>query len=264
MKAYLTAFLMAWGNFLLLPCPRHKWDEQSKNLMLGWLPLIGFVVGFLWCALIMLAGRLLGLPLMLTALISTFYIYAICGFIHLDGFMDVADAVLSRRSQEERIRILKDARVGAFAVISLFFLLLTFFVLQFLFLEERVWTGNLLALTIIPVASRMAASLAVLCFEPMKTSGYSLAHRQDRGRSMILCLGSGQALILAVAILSSIMGNIHDGPEVMVAGYVTAAATLFCCLGARKNLGAMNGDIAGFSICAGEAIGMCALVLLTI
>ena len=41
------------------------------------------------------------------------------GFLHLDGFMDSCDAILSRRDLEERRRILKDPHTGSFAVISL-------------------------------------------------------------------------------------------------------------------------------------------------
>lgn len=51
----------------------------------------------------------------------------ITGMLHLDGFMDVCDAILSRRSKEEKLRILKDSATGAFAVIPLVIL----FFLQF-------------------------------------------------------------------------------------------------------------------------------------
>mgnify|MGYP003379827227 CR=1 FL=1 len=36
----LTGFLMAWGNFIILPCPKKKWDDDLKNYMLGFLPTI--------------------------------------------------------------------------------------------------------------------------------------------------------------------------------------------------------------------------------
>ena len=48
------------------------------------------------------------------------------GGIHLDGFMDTKDALNSYGSREEKLRILKDSRVGAFAVIRLALYLLIF------------------------------------------------------------------------------------------------------------------------------------------
>ena len=29
---YVTAFFMAWGNFLKIPCPVKKWDEKLNKL----------------------------------------------------------------------------------------------------------------------------------------------------------------------------------------------------------------------------------------
>ena len=40
----------------------------------------------------------------------------------MDGFMDTSDALSSYRTKEERLRILKDPHIGAFAVISLLML----------------------------------------------------------------------------------------------------------------------------------------------
>ncbi len=37
------------------------------------------------------------------------------GFLHLDGLLDLADALLGARPREERLRILKDPHLGAFA-----------------------------------------------------------------------------------------------------------------------------------------------------
>ena len=59
----------------------------------------------------------LEMPVVLTAAVMTVYPFLISGCIHLDGFMDVNDAVMSRRPLEDRQRILKDSHVGSCAVI---------------------------------------------------------------------------------------------------------------------------------------------------
>ena len=47
----ITGLFMAWGNFLSLPCPVKKWDNDLKNYMLGFLPTIGMIIGVVWAGL---------------------------------------------------------------------------------------------------------------------------------------------------------------------------------------------------------------------
>ena len=87
----ITAFFMAWGNFLTIPCPLKKWDNDLKNNMLAFLPSIGAVVGGLWVLLIWII-RLIGnhtelpvqIPVSLGAIIAVYFLFACCGFMHLD------------------------------------------------------------------------------------------------------------------------------------------------------------------------------------
>lgn len=67
-------------------------------------------------------ARLLNLPSAVRALILCAFPWLVTGFLHLDGFMDVCDAVLSRCDLETRQRILKDSHCGSFAVICMILL----------------------------------------------------------------------------------------------------------------------------------------------
>ncbi len=82
------------------------------------LPFIGAVVGGLW-ALAAWGLGYLSCPGPVRALVLAAVPWLATGFLHLDGYMDVCDAVLSRRDLATRQRILKDSHCGAFAVISL-------------------------------------------------------------------------------------------------------------------------------------------------
>ena len=44
--------------------------------------------------------------------------FAVTGGIHMDGYLDTADAMASWQPRERRLEILKDSNAGAFAVIS--------------------------------------------------------------------------------------------------------------------------------------------------
>ena len=111
MKDWFYAFFMAWGMFLAIPCPFPRWRESARGKMLTCLPLTGVLLGGLWALLAWALARLhLSGPV--AALILAVFPWLATGFLHLDGFMDVCDAVLSRRDLETRQKILKDSRRG--------------------------------------------------------------------------------------------------------------------------------------------------------
>ena len=66
MREWITAFFMAWGMFLAIPCPCKRWDERARQKMLVCLPLVGLVVGGVWAVLALL---LRGAPVGLRALL---------------------------------------------------------------------------------------------------------------------------------------------------------------------------------------------------
>ena len=118
MKEYLHGFIMCQSMFCAIPCPVQLWDENARDRMLPMLPIVGLEIGALWALLGWITGQL-GLPALVRGLILGVYPYLATGFLHLDGFMDVTDAVKSCRDLAKRREILKDSHVGSFAVIGL-------------------------------------------------------------------------------------------------------------------------------------------------
>ena len=155
MKTYFHAFLMCQSMFCAIPSPSQIWDEKAQDKMLPMLPLVGLELGLLWAVLDDLA-MLLKLPGVVTALILGAYPFVVTGYLHLDGFMDVTDAVRSCRDLDRRREILKDSHVGSFAVIGLCLLLVT----QVAFLTLGV--GERKILIFLPAVSRCGSALAVM------------------------------------------------------------------------------------------------------
>ena len=85
--------------------------------MLLFLPAVGLEIGAIWALLAWLC-RYLALPAPVAGVALGAYPFVVTGFIHLDGFMDVTDAVRSCRDLARRREILKDSHVGSFAVIG--------------------------------------------------------------------------------------------------------------------------------------------------
>ena len=177
----VTAFFMAWGNFFSAPCPYKKWDENCKRLMLVFLPVIGGFIGGIWYLLWLFLG-FVEAPLPIAAAALTLVPFLLSGFIHLDGFMDCMDAILSRRAIEERLKILKDPCVGSFAVITTIIIFLLSAAAMYSILNmgigTRITGGTnhvMLALVLVPVMSRIQSSIAVLTRRPLASSQYNKA-----------------------------------------------------------------------------------------
>lgn len=288
---------MAWGNFCSLPCPAKRWDNNYTSLMLGFLPLIGLVIGIIWSA-VYFGLVYLGFPFFVVAFLITFLPFALCGFMHMDGFMDCCDAIMSRRPLEERQRILKDSNTGAFAVVSMIFLILGYFC----FLSTAVTSGvDFANMVMIVVLSRAVSGLHVLICKPMGQSQY--AQMQEETEALINSEVSEaveisetvetfekteeiancetdekaeepaaskkstkkQGIILLCVLLAIISALAFWSSSYLIATALVSAFTALGCLiavqYAKKNLGGMSGDIAGFGIIWGELMGVFALVL---
>ena len=240
MSDWIYGFFMAWGMFLTIPCPKKIWRESARRKMLACLPLIGLIVGGIW-ALCAWLGSFLPQPL--AALLCAAAPWLITGFMHLDGYMDVCDAVLSRRDLETRQRILKDSHCGAFAVICLALLVLCQWAV-FLSAEALPpWP-----LPLIPAASRACAALAVPTLRPMSTSQYSA---MTRGGAPVVFA----AIVLAAVCGLSVLLWDSFAPLAAAVCYWLAAWYAF------RQLDGMSGDVSGFALTIAELGGAAVLVL---
>ena len=247
MKKAITGFFMSWGMFCAIPCPLKIWDENAKLYSVVMLPVLGLVIGAVWAAAAFLLS-FLNLPQLLLAAILTVCPALISGFIHLDGFMDCCDAILSRRDLAERQRILKDSHTGAFAVISVVILFLLQFGAFSDFAGENVWM-----LVFLPSAARCASAVAVLSFQPIGHSGYAKAFENGKKGYKIAAW-----LILAVLAIVPVVIFGVSGVFAVIAQIAAFLAILY----GRSQLGGMSGDISGYGITISELVGAIAIAIL--
>lgn len=257
----ITGFFMAWGNFCAIPCPCKKWDEKARKQMLVMFPVIGLIIGALWYALFLLL-KAAGIPVPLSAALMTAYPFLASGFIHLDGFMDCNDAILSRRPLEERQRILKDSRVGAFAVITAILLFMVFFAAMWSLIDQgggsAIW-----CLVLAPVLARALPARDIMAMRPLSTSQYEQSFEDGKNQTYKWVL-TAIWLVAALALLTA--GRYLDlrcGGNAFQAAGVMAAAQLAVALisgaYARKQLGGMSGDIAGYMLIWSELAAVVSL-----
>lgn len=260
----VTGFFMAWGNFCAIPCPCKIWDEKARQHMLAAIPAVGLVIGILWWGLFWTV-RLLAVPIPVSAALMTAYPFVVSGFIHLDGFMDCNDAILSRRPLEERQRILKDSHVGAFAVITAILLFMVFFASMWSILETgKSWAGWCLMAA--PLLARCLPTKDVLTKKPLSTSQYDKsfdprANRRFKWLLEIIWLLAVLILTGAAAVTAGTAGNGFFKAALIMAAAQLAASILSGSYG-RKQLGGMSGDIAGYTIVWGELAAVLSLAVI--
>lgn len=254
MKDYLIAFSMTQSMFCALPFPCRAWIEEARNKMLLFLPVVGLEIGLLWWGLSCLL-QALELPVLVGGLLMCAWPYLSTGFIHLDGFLDVTDAIGSWRPLEKRREILKDSHIGAIAVIWCVFLILAGFAL---FASAPVYTSvfadtGAKCLILVPMMSRCCSALAVMKLKPMHTSQYAASQgTSPKWHSVFLML-----LALASAATGFVCwGKYGLVPLSCLVGYGVALWNSY------RLLEGMNGDISGYCITISELCAVAVYALL--
>ena len=100
----LDSMLMAFSLYSRIPVPQAKWNEKSMRWCICFLPLVGAVIGLVFFGVFRCA-QYSDLPDTATALLLTAVPLIITGGFHVDGFMDVADALSSYKTREEKPKL---------------------------------------------------------------------------------------------------------------------------------------------------------------
>jgi len=251
MKRYFKGLYMSFGMFCAIPLPKHIWDDKCMNLMLPFFPLIGAIIGAMWWGLAELL-TFSGIHIILVSAVLAIFPFFITGFLHLDGYMDTSDAVLSRRPLEDKLRILKDPHTGAFAVIMVAVLFILQFAAMYVAVENAEYFMLLIFISVIP---RCCSALSNLCLKPMTQSGYGNMFRQNTGISHKLFL----IFILLISIgLSFWFAWIYGLIVVasVISGYILAMAYAY------KDFKGISGDLIGYSLVLSELCGLFAFAVI--
>lgn len=251
MKNLINGFIMALSMFTILPMPYKVWKDESVRHMMKLYPLVGLVVGIInYC--VYRISDYLNLSTILIAAITMVAPFIITGMLHLDGFMDVSDALLSRRDQKEKIRILKDPNTGAFAVISLAILFIIDFAAMYTLVENKI---NVIGIIIIPIISRVLMALMLIKKDSMKESSLGSYFKKDTGKIDIIIL----YLFLLISSISFIV--IFNLKAILVPVFMIISAVLSVNK-STKELGGMSGDSAGYGLVIAEVIGILCLAII--
>lgn len=227
-KSRLSEFLSALGLLSRLPVrPReiHPMHQAAWSF-----PLVGLVIGTL-AALLASIALWGGLPPQIAALLALGSMILMTGALHQDGLADTADGLWGGWTQERRLEIMRDSRIGTYGVLSLILCL----VLQGCALSTHFERGTgVAALITAAVASRAAMVPIMSMLPPARRDG--LGHASGRPSGPMTTFALGLALLIAIAL---------TGAGFVAVALGAALPVLWLAQTAHARIGGFTGDTLG-------------------
>ena len=204
----MTGLRLAIGFLTVLPVAPA--GEARMGPARAWFPLVGLGLGGVLLALDVAARE--GLPSLVVGAILVAALLVLTRAIHTEGFLDCCDGLFGAYTREDRLRILRDTHVGAFAVIGgAALLLLKWSALAGIPDEAR--TGLLL---VFPCLSRLGMVTTMALFPYAREQGLGTSFQEGRTLwqvglglatatvASVLFLGGGGAILLGVVVVVSL------------------------------------------------------------
>lgn len=237
--------IVAFSLYSKIPVPIFEWKEDDMKHNLVFLPWIGALIGGIIASL-SLVFRLLELPELCKGALYSLVPLFVTGGFHLDGFMDVQDALKSYKPKEEKLKILKDPHIGAFSVIKL----LEFAIIWAAAMSVLLKADDKNAVYVFAAIffeARAAAGILSLTLKHAKKDGMLNMETEKMGRRDLAFL------IMEAALGAALM--IYLKP--LTAAIAIAGLLIFCLYYKQlcyKELGGVTGDTSGYFITAAEEI----------
>ncbi len=245
---YFEPLFIALSTYSIIPVPQFDWNEKNMKYTICFFPAVGVICGaacYLWCQV----GRLLAVSDLFLAAVAVCLPLLITGGIHMDGYMDTMDALVSHRSREKKLEILKDPHCGAFAVLYL----AIYLILSFGLYVELLQMGDLSVICPGFVLSRALSACCAVNLPNANKAGMLCAYTKNTERKTanvflgfilvlsaigILCIDWIRGGMILIAAVCSVCGYYYiamkefDGVTGDTSGFFLQVCELACLFGA--------------------------------
>ena len=229
----MRSLIIAFSMYSRIPMPRCEWNERGMKYSMCFFPLVGAVLGMCSAGVYFALGAL-GFGGISRALVLAVVPILVTGGIHMDGYLDTVDAKSSWKSREEKLQILKDPHMGAFACIYG----IVYMLLAAAFFSEA-GNGEIISIAMGYIFSRILSGLSVVTFKKAKREGMAAASA-DASPGAVRWILALEFVVCAAAMTAVC-------PRYGLASLAVGA----CCFGwyrhmAYKSFGGITGDLAGY------------------
>jgi adenosylcobinamide-GDP ribazoletransferase len=232
--------------FAFLTILRVGYDEDVlPGRSFAFYPVVGLVIGLILFVITLSAQRLFSPDV--TAFFILIGWVILTGGLHLDGFGDSCDGLFATVEPDRRLEIMKDSRVGSWAVVGLALLLL----------GKWVALQNVKPVMLIlpPVVGRWAMVIAVYAFPYARATGVGAYFRTGFGRWQAIIASVVTTVIVIGASIAADLRAILILPLVVL---IVWGAGRWA---ASRLGGGLTGDVYG-ALC--ELVELLTLLMLTI
>jgi adenosylcobinamide-GDP ribazoletransferase len=191
---------------LVPPLIRRPFTPAEMGRAVGWFALVGVLLGAALAGIDFVLGLLF--PQSVTAALLLAVWVVLTGALHLDGFLDTCDGLLGGQTPEARLRIMRDERAGAFAVIGGILLLLV----KFSCLASV--PSRTLPLLVTPAIGRWGMAVAVVAFPYARPDGLGRWMKDHAGwwqatlatiTVLVIAIVTTRWLVLVIVALAAVM-----------------------------------------------------------
>lgn len=244
----MRLFLIALQFLTRLPTPRGlRPSEEEMGRSARMYPLVGLVLGMILALEHLLLLQLPGFAAFFRGAFLAATQVVLTGGLHLDGLMDTADGLLSGRSRERIIEIMKDSRVGANAVLAAFCLLL----LKAGALASLASPVQAMVPLFMPVLGRWVALRLAAQYSHAGAAGLGRVVMHGAGRAELV---RGSSICLAAAAAAAALPALAGGDpgaygrvlfHLGLLWLAAAAAGAAVARAAVRKIGGLTGDVIG-------------------
>ncbi len=236
-KEFFKGFILSIGFFTIFRIP-----VQIKNITNDTYRFLALTIpfnGILLASSLILIFIFLSyfLPVTHSAIISSVAYFALYGFLHLEAFVDIVDAIYASHSGKDTYAILKDSHIGAIGAIAIFcFIIVKITLFVYLLIHHKY-----LIIFIITFLSRLSATWLIYGYDFHPKSKFILSMKKSiLKKDMII-------LFLFVALLSLLFKSVHLLVLMLLFSWELKNYLI-------KKIGFLNGDGLGFVIEVNEVL----------
>ena len=249
MKTFWNSLIGAFGVYSIVPMPNVELSKEDVKYSMCFVPLVGAVIGAILC------GWRMAYPYLcngnfLPAVVFVIVPVIVSGGVHLDGFIDVVDAICSHKTMERKLEILRDTHTGAFALIM---------TISYFLIALGVWSE--MPINAVPVLafgfvmSRALGGLAIILFPRAKASK-RLESIQDAKTKKILIVTMA-VYVVVCAVLMCYLEPLYGSVGVFGA----AISYAYYYYVSKKHFGGITRAVTGYFIQICELIIPCMVLI---
>lgn len=226
--------IIAFSMYSKIPMPIVKWEERNMKYVMCYFPMVGLVIGFIYYFLFSIMKYFNFNHNFITAFITILPVL-ITGGIHVDGFIDVIDALHSYGDRQKKLEILKDPHIGAFAIIYAIIYYIALFGIY-----SNVNIKNILIISLGFIISRSFSAFLLVTLKSAKKNGLLASFSKDADKKIVKIVNIIYILLCFGFILYKqfIMG--------LICIIVSSFIILYYKTISYKEFGGITGDLAGY------------------